>query len=148
MKSILYLRRREAYGKIFTQAATTKLGWKTICWFKWHTSEEEKPICWFENLVAIMTTATVSHWTMASLLSVYIASLTLCCTWFRDWVLTGALALHAEIIKPKWLKRCAECDSLFLAKSNRAKYCSGCARKIHRRQGTASDRKRRSNTNK
>lgn len=75
-------------------------------------------------------------------------SYSLCCTWFRDWVLPGAPALYAEITKPKGLKRCAECGSPFLAKSNRAKYCSDCARKVHCRQKTASDRKRRSNTDK
>lgn len=33
---------------------------------------------YFENLAAIMTAETVSHWTMASLVSVYSASLILC----------------------------------------------------------------------
>lgn len=75
-------------------------------------------------------------------------SYSLCCTWFRDWVLPGAPALQAEITSPRGLKRCAECDAPFLAKSNRAKYCSNCARKVHRRQKTASDRKRRLNTDK
>ena len=75
-------------------------------------------------------------------------SYSLCCTWFRDWVLPGAPALQAEITSPKGLKRCAECGAPFLAKSNRAKYCPDCARKVHRRQKTASDRKRRSNTDK
>lgn len=42
-------------------------------------------------------------------------SYSLCCTWFRDWVLPGAPALYAEITKPKGLKRCAECGSPFLA---------------------------------
>ena len=72
----------------------------------------------------------------------------LCCTWFRDWVLPGAPALQAEITSPKGLKQCAECGTPFLAKSNRAKYCPDCARKVHRRQKTASDRKRRLNTDK
>ena len=75
-------------------------------------------------------------------------SYSLWCTWFRDWVLPGAPALQAEITSPKGLKRCTECGTPFLAKSNRAKYCSNCARKVHRRQKTASDRKRRSNTDK
>ena len=38
-------------------------------------------------------------------------SYSLCCTWFRDWVLPGAPALQAEITSPKGLKRCAECGS-------------------------------------
>ena len=61
-------------------------------------------------------------------------------------VLPGDPALYAEISKPRGLKRCAECGTLFLTKSNRAKYCSDCARKVHRRQKTANDRKRRSRT--
>lgn len=44
-------------------------------------------------------------------------SYSLCCTWFRDWVLPGAPALQAEITSPKGLKRCAECGTPFLAKS-------------------------------
>ena len=75
-------------------------------------------------------------------------SYSLCCTWFRDWVLPGAPALQTEITKPKGVKLCSECGAPFLAKSNRAKYCPDCARKVHRRQKTASDRKRRSNTDK
>ena len=75
-------------------------------------------------------------------------SYSLCCTWFRDWILPGTPALCAEITTPKRLKQCAECGAPFLANSNRAKYCSDCARKVHRRQKTASDRKRRSNTDK
>lgn len=75
-------------------------------------------------------------------------SYSLCCTWFLDWVLPGAPALQAEITSPKGLKQCAECGTPFLAKSNRAKYCPDCARKVHRRQKTASDRKRRLNTDK
>lgn len=76
-------------------------------------------------------------------------SYSLCCIWFRDWVLPGAPALQTEITKPKGVKLCAECGGApFLAKSNRAKYCPDCVRKVHRRQKTASDRKRRLNTDK
>ena len=32
-------------------------------------------------------------------------SYSLCCTWFRDWVLPGTPTLHAEITKPKGLKQ-------------------------------------------
>ena len=31
-------------------------------------------------------------------------SYSLCCTWFRDWVLPGAPALQAEITRPKGVK--------------------------------------------
>lgn len=65
-------------------------------------------------------------------------SYSFCCTWFREWVLPGAPVLYAEIMQPKGLKRCAECGTLFLAKSNRAKYCSDCAH-----QGTSAARKQR-----
>ena len=61
-------------------------------------------------------------------------SYSLCCTWFRDWVLPGAPALQAEITSPKGLKRCAECGAPFLAKSNRAKYCPACAKQERRKQ--------------
>ena len=67
----------------------------------------------FENLAAIMTAETVSHWTMVSLVSVYRASPTLCA-----------------------------------APGSGIGSCLDCARKVHRRQKTASDRKRRSNTDK
>ena len=72
------MKRSEAHGKILTQATTTKLGGKTICRFKWRPGKGEKPMRWFENPAVIMTAATVSHWTMASLVSVYRASLILC----------------------------------------------------------------------
>ena len=41
------------------------------------------------------------------------------------------------------LKRCAECGGVFVPKSNR-KYCPDCAARVHRRQKTESERKRRS----
>ena len=44
----------------------------------------------------------------------------------------------------KELKRCAVCGRVFVPKSNRAKYCPGCAARVHRRQKTESERKRRS----
>ena len=69
---------RKAHGKISAQAATTKLGGKAICRFKWHPSKGEKPMRWFENLAAIMTAAIVLRWMMVSLVSVYKASLILC----------------------------------------------------------------------
>ncbi len=74
-------------------------------------------------------------------------SYTLCCTWFRDWLLPGTPILYSEIMEVKGVKRC-ECGALFQAKSNRAKYCAECACQVHRRQKTASDRKRRSRNDK
>ena len=69
---------RKAHGKIFAQAATTRLGGKTFCRFKWHPSKGEKPMRWFENPAVIMTAAIVLRWMMVSLASVHRASLILC----------------------------------------------------------------------
>ena len=63
---------------------------------------------------------------------------------FRWAVLPLDGTLEAEIFRDKDLKRCAVCGGVFVPKSNRAKYCSGCAARIHRRQKTESERKRRS----
>ncbi|MBS5118185.1 MAG: cysteine-rich VLP protein [Clostridium sp.] len=46
--------------------------------------------------------------------------------------------------RDKDLKRCEVCGGVFVPKSNRAKYCPGCAARVHRRQKTESERKRRS----
>ena len=46
------------------------------------------------------------------------------------------------------IKRCANCGKELYAAGNRAKYCQTCARRVHRRQKTESDRKRRSRTDK
>ena len=52
--------------------------------------------------------------------------------------------LKAEIFRDKDMKRCAVCGGVFVPKSNRAKYCPDCAARVHRRQKTESERKRRS----
>ena len=49
-----------------------------------------------------------------------------------------------EVFRDKELKRCAVCGRVFVPKSNRAKYCPDCAARVHRRQKTESERKRRS----
>ena len=41
---------------------------------------------------------------------------------------------NALIRRDKELKRCAICGRVFVPKSNRAKYCPGCAARVHRRQ--------------
>ena len=71
-------------------------------------------------------------------------SFSVCCKWFRWAVLPLDGALEAEIFRDKDLKRCAVCGGVFVPKSNRAKYCPGCAARVHRRQKTESERKRRS----
>ena len=71
-------------------------------------------------------------------------SFSVCCKWFRWSVLPQIGMLEAEIFRDKELKRCAVCGRVFVPKSNRAKYCPGCAARVHRRQKTESERKRRS----
>ena len=60
----------------------------------------------------------------------------------RNLPLDGTL--KAEIFRDKDMKRCAVCGGVFVPKSNRAKYCPDCAARVHRRQKTESERKRRS----
>ena len=67
-----------------------------------------------------------------------------CCKWFRWAVLPLDGTLEAEIYRDRDLKRCAECGGMFVPKSNRGKYCPDCAARVHRRQKTESERKRRS----
>ena len=71
-------------------------------------------------------------------------SFSVCCKWFRWSVLPQIGTLEAEIFRNKELKRCAVCGRVFVPKSNRAKYCPDCAARVHRRQKTESERKRRS----
>lgn len=71
-------------------------------------------------------------------------SFSVCCKWFRWAVLPLDGTLEAELFRDKDLKRCAVCGGVFVPKSNRAKYCPGCAARVHRRQKTESERKRRS----
>jgi len=71
-------------------------------------------------------------------------SFSVCCKWFRWAVLPLDGTLEAEIFRDKDLKRCEVCGGVFVPKSNRAKYCPGCAARVHRRQKTESERKRRS----
>lgn len=75
-------------------------------------------------------------------------SYSICCTWFRRAVLPQDKALETEIFSRDNVKRCAKCDVAFVPHSNRAKYCSLCATKVHREQKNASDRKRRGKADK
>lgn len=74
-------------------------------------------------------------------------SYSLLCKWFVNAVLPADKALYAEIMGQN-VKRCAECRAAFVPGSNRAKYCPTCAAKVHRRQKTASGRKRRGDKDK
>ena len=69
-------------------------------------------------------------------------SYTLICKWFLNAVLPADRTLYAEIMG-QGVKRCAVCGGTFAPRSNRAKYCKDCARRVHRRQKNASDRKHR-----
>ena len=71
-------------------------------------------------------------------------SFSVCCKCFRWSVLPQIGTLEAEIFRDKELKRCAVYGRVFVPKSNRAKYCPDCAARVHRRQKTESERKRRS----
>ena len=59
-------------------------------------------------------------------------SQSLICKWFRDAVLPGNKALRAEIMGADYRKVCQVCGQHFRAISNRAKYCSRCAKKVER----------------
>lgn len=68
----------------------------------------------------------------------------LICRYFHRAVLPEDPALEADILKAGPMRRCRICGQRFPAGSNRAKYCRGCAARAHRKQKTASERKRRS----
>ena len=70
-------------------------------------------------------------------------SYSLLCKWFRYAVLPLDKPLETELLFRDELKRCVICGQPFLPGSNRAKYCKLCAKKVHRRQKTDSDKKRR-----
>ena len=71
-------------------------------------------------------------------------SFSVCCKWFRWAVLPLDGTLEAGIFRDKDLKRCAVCGAAFVPRSNRGKYCPDGAARVHRRQKTESERKRRS----
>ena len=71
-------------------------------------------------------------------------SYSLLCRWFIAAVLPLDGKLEAALLHRADRKRCTECGGYFLPKSNRGKYCPDCAARVHRRQKTESERKRRS----
>ena len=75
-------------------------------------------------------------------------SYSVCCKRFRWAVLPQDKALEAEIFRSSSVKRYADCGAAFVPCSNRAKYCETCAKRVHRQQKNASDRKRRRETDK
>ena len=51
--------------------------------------------------------------------------------------------LYAELFKTEDKKRCTECGTFFVSKSNSVKYCPDCRKRITRRQVAERMRKRR-----
>ena len=65
------------------------------------------------------------------------------CKWFQTAVLPLDKLLYAELFKTEDKKRCTECGTFFVSKSNSVKYCSDCRKRITRRQAAERMRKRR-----
>ena len=92
----------------------------------------------------ITVTVIACYWTMARNVFAYKAiPIRLLCRWFQAAVLPLDAALYAEIIKDRdEVKRCCECGATFQPKSNRAKYCAACAKRMRRRKEAERQRKR------
>lgn len=69
----------------------------------------------------------------------------LICKWFRAAVLPLDAGLCAALLHRGRMRDCAECGKSFLPKSNRAKYCPGCAERMKRARATERKRKQRRN---
>lgn len=70
-------------------------------------------------------------------------SCSLLCKWFQIAVLPLDKLLYAELFKTEDKKRCTECSTFFVSKSNSVKYCPDCRKRITRRQAAERMRKRR-----
>ena len=70
-------------------------------------------------------------------------SQSLVCKYFRAAVLPLDRELEAALFYKKFRKLCCLCGAIFYPRSNRGKYCPTCAAKIHRKQKTESERRRR-----
>lgn len=68
----------------------------------------------------------------------------LLCRWFSDAVLPLDRELFAEFYAPEEKRRCTVCGAPFASKSNNAKYCPDCRKKIARKQAAERMRKKRS----
>ena len=71
-------------------------------------------------------------------------SCSLICRWFSDAVLPLDGELFAELYAPEEKRRCTVCGMPFASKSNNAKYCPDCRKKITRKQAAERMRKKRS----
>lgn len=65
------------------------------------------------------------------------------CNYFKRAVLPADEKLFAEIMQPQTSKRCAVCNSAFVPKSNRQKFCERCARQQSRRKDAERKRRKR-----
>ena len=66
-----------------------------------------------------------------------ILTYSLICKWFRSAVLPDSPALQNEIVLRKGEKLCTVCGRGFVPASNRAKYCSDCAKAVRHRKEAA-----------
>jgi len=72
-------------------------------------------------------------------------SYSLICKWLINAVLPADETLFSEVMG-HGMKCCAVCGTLFTLRSNRAKYCKECSRKVHQRQKNSSNKKKHGNT--
>ena len=70
-------------------------------------------------------------------------SYSLMCRWFRVAVLPLDGELAAALLYRGSRKRCAVCGAAFVPKSNRGKYCPGCAGCMKKRKAAERKRKQR-----
>lgn len=70
-------------------------------------------------------------------------SLSLMCRWFRVAVLPLDGELAAALLYRGSRKRCAVCGAAFVPKSNRGKYCPGCAGRMKKIKAAERKRKQR-----
>ena len=70
-------------------------------------------------------------------------SLSLMCRWFRVAVLPLDGELAAALLHRGSRKRCAVCGAAFVPKSNRGKYCPGCAGRMKKIKAAERKRKQR-----
>ena len=70
-------------------------------------------------------------------------SLSLMCRWFRVAVLPLDGELAAALLYRGSRKRCAVCGAAFVPKSNRGKYCPGCAGRMKKIKAAERKQKQR-----
>lgn len=73
-----------------------------------------------------------------------VISFSLICKWFRTAVLPADNELYAELYAMEDKRRCVVCKTAFASKSNHAKYCPDCRKRITRKQAAERMRKKRS----